>query len=90
MQLEYAGPAQLSLSAGDLPDRSWPRPRAPRWPFSGELSDYLRVGVINMWTVLLSQERCSNRGLAVALAAAGCTARNVAGTRVAAATHTCR
>jgi hypothetical protein len=44
MQLEYAGPAQLSLSAEDLPDGAWPRPRAPRWPFSGGLSDYLRVG----------------------------------------------
>lgn len=43
MELEYAGPARLSLSGDDLPDQSWPRPRAPRWPCSGDLSDYLRV-----------------------------------------------
>ncbi len=43
MQLEYAGPAQLELSKGDLPDAAWPRPRQPRWPFDGQLSDYLRV-----------------------------------------------
>lgn len=43
MQLEYADPAQLSLSAADLPDGRWPRPRPPRWPFDGSLSDYMRV-----------------------------------------------
>lgn len=27
----------------DLPDASWPRPKPPRWPFSGGLSDYMRA-----------------------------------------------
>ena len=27
----------------DLPNASWPRPKPPRWPFSGGLSDYMRA-----------------------------------------------
>jgi hypothetical protein len=68
MQLEYAGPAQLSLSAEDLPDHGWPRPRAPRWPFSGELSDYLRVGAASLHL----EDGCSGDQLELAPMSASC------------------
>ncbi|KAK9817074.1 hypothetical protein WJX72_009087 [[Myrmecia] bisecta] len=43
MQLEYLQPDALGLTAADLPpEQHWPAPKGPLYPFSGDLTDYLR------------------------------------------------
>ena len=42
-QLEYAAPQELALSKEQLPDRGWPQPSLPRWPFNGGLVDHCRL-----------------------------------------------